>query len=80
MNILFDCTDIFYIFLDRIGIVIAQVAHTAVLLGGSEIDANRLSMPDVQVAVRFRWKTGIYLVAVLLRFQILINNAMNKIR
>ena len=60
-DILFDAVDVLRVLLDRIGVVIAQVAAAAVLLRRSEVEADRLGMPDVQVAVGFRRKTRIHL-------------------
>ncbi len=39
-----------------IGIVKAQVGAAAELVSKSEIQADRLGMPNMKVAVRLRWK------------------------
>ena len=51
VDILLDRVDVLGIFLDRVGVVKAQVALAAKVLGHAEIDADRLGMADVQVAV-----------------------------
>src|SRR5207247_995181 len=43
-------------FLDRIGVVEAEIAVPAVLLRDAKVEADRLRMADVQVAVRLRRK------------------------
>ena len=44
------------LFLDRIGVVHAQIALAAVVQSGAEIDADRLGVADVQIAVGLRRK------------------------
>lgn len=56
-HIALDGVDVLLLLLRRIGVVEAQVAAAAELPGHSEIQADRLSMADVEVAVRLRWKT-----------------------
>ena len=47
-----DRVDVLLLFLDRVGVVEAQVAVPAELLGDAEVEADRLGVADVQVAVR----------------------------
>ena len=47
-----DRVDVLNVFLDRVGVVKAQVAVAAKFGGDAEVEANRLGVPDVQVAVR----------------------------
>ncbi len=61
MHVFADGIDVFGIFLHRIGIVKAQVAQAAVLAGQAEVDADRLGVADVQVAVGLRGKAGMHL-------------------
>ena len=56
MDILFDRIDVFGVFLDRVGVVVAQVALAAKGFRQAEIDADRLGMADVQIAVGFGGK------------------------
>ena len=46
--------DIFHILLDRIRVVIAQIALAAVLGRRRKVQADRLRVPDMQIAVRLR--------------------------
>ncbi len=47
-----DGIDIFLLLLGRIGIVEAQIAVAAEFLGDAEIEANRLGVADMEIAVR----------------------------
>ncbi len=78
-NVFHDGIYILHIFLLGVGIVEAEVTDAAVILGNAEIDANSLGMTDVQVAVRFRRKTGLYAPVVLSLLQIVFDNLFNKI-
>jgi hypothetical protein len=51
-----DGVDVFLLLLHRIGIVEAQVAAAAEFDGKSEVQADRLCVAEMQVAVRLRWK------------------------
>ena len=53
-----DRVDVFLLFLFRIGVVEAQVAAAAVIAREAEIEADRLGMADVQVAVRLGREAG----------------------
>ena len=55
-----DRVDVLLLLLRRIGVVKAQVALAVVVLGQAEVDADRLGMPDVQVAVRLGWKARVH--------------------
>ena len=57
-HVALDGVDIFLLLLGRIGVVEAQVAAPAELLGDAEVEADRLGMADMQVAVRLRRKAG----------------------
>ena len=57
-DILLDRFDILVLFLDRVGVVEAQVAAPAKLLRDPEIEAHGLGMSDMQVSVGLRWKAG----------------------
>ena len=56
-HVLLDGIDVFDIFLARVGVIHAQHALALVVTGNAEIDAQRLRMTYVQIAVRLRWKT-----------------------
>jgi hypothetical protein len=51
-DVFLDGVDIFLLFLDRIGVVEAQVAAAAEFLGDAEVQPDRLGVADMQVAVR----------------------------
>ena len=51
-----DGVDVLLLLLGRVGVVEAQVAAPAELLGDAEVQADRLGMADVQIAVRLRRK------------------------
>ncbi len=57
-HIVLDGIGVLDVFLGRIGIVEAEVAAPAVLIGDAEVEADRLGMPDVQVAVWLGRKPG----------------------
>ena len=58
VTVTLDGLDILGVFLGGVGIVKAQVAQTAVLFGGAEVDGQGLAVADVQITVGFRRKTG----------------------
>src|SRR5437588_564846 len=51
-NVALDGVDVLLVLLDRVGVVVAQVAAPAELLGNAEVERDRLGVADVQVAVR----------------------------
>ena len=57
-HVALDRVDIFLLLLGRIGVVKAQVAAAAEFLRDSEIEADRLGMADMQIAVRLRREAG----------------------
>ena len=57
-HVALDRVDVFLLFLGRIGVVEAQVTAAAEFLGDPEIQADRLGVADVQVAVGLRRKPG----------------------
>ncbi len=50
-HVVLDRVDVLDVFLDRIGVVEAEIAASAELLGDAEVETDRLGVPDVQVAV-----------------------------
>ena len=67
------------VLLDGVGVVEAQVRLAAVLLSQSEINAYRLGVADVQVAVGLGWKTGLD-GSVLALAEALFNNLFQEIK
>ena len=59
MDILLNGLDELVVLLRRVRVVHAQVADAAEFLGRAEIDAQRLAVTDVQVAVRLRREAGV---------------------
>ncbi len=57
-HVALDRVDIFLLLLGRIGVVEAQVATAAEFLGDPEIQADRLGVADMEIAVRLRRKPG----------------------
>jgi hypothetical protein len=51
-DVCLDRVDVLLLFLDRVGVVEAQVAVTADLLRDPEVERDRLRVADVEVAVR----------------------------
>ncbi len=65
LHVVLDRIDVLDVFLDGIGVVEAEVAVAAEFAGDAEVEADRLGVADVQVAVRLRRKTRDDLAAVL---------------
>ena len=57
-DVLLDGVDVLDVFLDRVGVVEAQVAAAAELGGDAEVEADGLGVADVQVAVGLGRKAG----------------------
>jgi hypothetical protein len=57
VHVVLDRGDVFGIFLRRVGVVETQVAAAAELGGDAEVQADRLGVADVQVAIGLRRKT-----------------------
>ena len=53
-----DGVDVLLLFLHRVGVVEAQVAAAAELAGDAEVEADRLGVTDVEVAVGLRREAG----------------------
>ena len=59
-NVFDNCLNIFVIFFFRVGIIKAQIAGSAKLLGKAEIQADRFGMAYMQIAIWLWWKSGNY--------------------
>ena len=57
-HVLLDRVDVLLLFLDGVRVVEAQVTPAAELLRDAEIEADRLGMTDVKVAVRLGREAG----------------------
>ena len=58
LDVLPDGVHVLGIFLDRVGVVVAQVEQAVVFLRDRPVDEDRLCRADVQIAVRLGRKTG----------------------
>ena len=74
-----DRIDILLILLDGIGVVEADVADPAVLLGDAEVDADRLGVADVEVAIGLRWKSRLDASAVEALTEVTLHDLLYKI-
>ena len=57
-HVALDGVDIFLLLLGRVGVVEAQMAAAGKFLGHAEIQADRLGVADMQIAVRLGRKAG----------------------
>ena len=78
-DVLLDRLDVLDVLLRRVGVVEAQVAGAAELGGDAEVEADRLGVADVQVAVRLRRKPRGHTAAVLPRPHILGDDRADEI-
>jgi len=78
-DVFLDGVDVLDVFLGRIGVVEAQVAGAAALGGDAEIEADRLGVPDMQVAVRLRRKPGDQAAAVFSGHEVFVDDLTNEI-
>ena len=58
-HVLLNRVHVLDVFLRRVGVVEAQVAEPAEFLGDAEVQADRLGVADVQIAVRLRRKARV---------------------
>ena len=80
LDVLLDRVDVLRILLRRIRIVKAQVAKPRILLRRAEVQADRLRMTNVQIAVRFGRKARMYALGMLAALQIFVDDVINEIR
>jgi hypothetical protein len=79
-HIFLDRPDVLVLFPGRIGIVEAQVANAAGVLGRNpEVQAYALGVADMQISVRLRRKPGHYPPIPFVRRQVVGNNLPNEI-
>jgi hypothetical protein len=72
----------FYIFeglTSGVGVIHAKIARTVVLGCDTEIETHRLGVANVEVPIRFRWKTSGDTTSMLVCLEIVIDNLTNKI-
>src|SRR5687767_1679407 len=74
-NVLFELL----LLLARIGIVKAKVAQAPKLRGYSEVQAKSLRVSDVQIPIRFGWKTSVDVAIVFVGFFVFSNSSSYEI-
>ena len=57
-HVALDGIDIFLLLPGRVGVVETQITVAAEFLGNTEIEADRLGVPDMEIAVRLRRESG----------------------
>ena len=60
-DILENGIDVFDLFLSRVGIIHPNVTNTAKFVSDSKVEADRLGMSDVEIAIRLGRKAGVNL-------------------
>ena len=75
-----DGVDVLDAFGERVGVIEAKVAMAAILLGHAEVEADRLGVTDVQIAVRLRRKAGDDAAVMLARAQVVLDDLADEIR
>ena len=79
LHVLHDRIDVLGLFLGGVGVVEAQVALAAVLEGGAEVEADRLGMADVQIAVGLGRKARVHPAGELAGAVVLVDDGVNEI-
>ena len=79
-DVLLDGVDVLRILLRRIRVIEAQVAETVVVLCQAEVQADRLRMADVQVAIRLRREARVDALRVLAVLEVFFDHVLNEIR
>src|SRR5215510_14860636 len=80
MNDLLNRVHILNVFLGRVGIVEAQMTDASVFHSDTKIEADRLGVPNMQIAIRFWWEASHNAAAVFVRLQITSDDLTNKVR
>ena len=75
-----DRLDVLQLLLHRVGVVEAQVAAAAELLRRAEVEADRLGVADVQVAVGLGGKPGVDTAGEFAGFGILENDLLDEVQ
>ena len=64
---------------DGVAIVKAEVIEAAVVFGDAEANADGFGMPDVEIAARFRRKSGMHFSVISIIRQVLLNFLADEI-
>ena len=78
-HVVLDRVDVFGLFFLGIGVVEAQVGVAAEFVGEAEIEADRLGVADVQIAVGLGRKAGLHAAGVLIGLQVVENDVANEV-
>ena len=78
LNIVENIFHIFIFFFARVGIIETKVAHTLVFFCHSEVHADSFCVPNMQIAIRFRWESRLDSTAVFTFSQVLFNDLFYK--
>ena len=65
--------------LDLVGIVKTHECLAAILLSDAKVESNTLGMPDMQIAIRLRWKAGNDTIRQAVVLTIFVNFLTNKV-
>ena len=78
-DVLLDRVDVLDIFFRRIGVVEPQIARAATFGSDAEIEADRFGVPDVEIPVRLRRKSGGKAAVVLPGRKVLVDDRADEI-
>ena len=78
-DVLHDRVDVLDVFFAGVGVVEPQVAQAAELLGDAEVQADRLGVADVQIAVGLGRETGIHPPAVFAGAIVLLDDRADEV-
>ena len=79
LDVALDGTNIFHVLLLGVGVIHAQVAHTAEFLCHTEVQGNGLGMTYMKITVWLGWEAGLQSSAVLTLCQVLYNLLLNEV-
>src|SRR5207302_9128572 len=78
-DIVHNGIDVLAFLLGGVGVIEAEIAQAAVLLREAEVEANRLGMPDVKIAVRLRRKARVNAAAEAPRLVVLLDALFDEV-
>ena len=77
-HILLNRIDVLDLLFGRVGVVVTEVAGAAEFAGDAKVETDRFRMPDVEIAIRLRRKTGDNL-GITAGFEVLGNNVADEV-
>src|SRR5262249_45755343 len=78
-HVVHDVIDVLLLLLCRVGVVEPEVALSAVFLGGAEVEADRLGVADVQIAVRLGREAGLDAALEPAGFVVLVDDRVDEV-